>query len=143
MNTSAPVSFVELEARVFPSELRTIVTMVKEGDLYGGAHHYGAMNCLGFENGETKYQVEKHGEELAPKGQMIQFIEKLDDGTVIPGLQSEQLVYILLDRHKKLNAWFPSAQNEQMLKGLQMFIDAAESRVKERMDRGVMGELKK
>lgn len=74
---------------------------------------------------------------------MIQFIQKLDDGTVIPGLQSEQLVLMLIDRHKKLNARFPSAQNEKMIQGLEMFLDASRERVEDRMNRGVMGDLKK
>ena len=70
-------------------------------------------------------------------------IQKNDDGSIVPGVQSEQLVYVLLDRHEKLNARFPSAQNEKMIAGLRMFIEACEERVKERIERGVMGELKK
>ncbi len=87
---------------------------VLEDDIYGGAHTYIIKNCLGF-----------------------------NDGKMIPGLQSEQLVYVLLDRCQKLNARFPSPQNEKMMTGLQMFLDACKERVQDRLDRGVMGELKK
>lgn len=139
------VQAIQLDATVFPSEVKTIITMVPAGDPYNGAHRYAMVNCLGFEGGQTKYQFERSGEseEVFPKGQMIQFIEKMDDGAVIPGVQSEQLVYVLLDRHKKLNARFPSPQNEKMIAGLEQFIEACRERVQERIDRGVMGELKK
>jgi hypothetical protein len=134
---------VELDAQVYPSEQKTIVVMVPEGDEYGGAHEYWITNCLGFEGGKTSYQFEKNEEgEICPRGQKIQFIQKDNDGNITPGLQSEQLVYVLLDRHTKLNTRFPSAQNEKMLQGLQMFIDACQERVEERIKRGVMGQLK-
>ena len=72
----------------------------------------------------------------------LQFVHKNEDGTIIPGLQSEQLALILLDRVKKLNAKFPHPTNEKQVAGLQMFLDACKERVQERIDRGVMGELK-
>ena len=59
------------------------------------------------------------------------------------GLQSEQIVIALIDRTKKLNNVYPSLQNEKMIEGLQMFLDACQERVQERIERGVMGELKK
>jgi ribosome assembly protein YihI (activator of Der GTPase) len=91
-------------------------------------------NCTGFSDGNHKY---------VDSTQEIQFVQKNLDGTIIPGVQSEQLALILLDRARKLNARFPSVQNGQMIDGLQMFIEACEDRVRERMDRGVMGDLKK
>ena len=139
---SNKVEAVQLEAQVFPSEDKTILTMVPEGDEYGGAHEYWVTNCLGFEGGKTNYQFEVVDGEPRAQGQKIQFVQKDNDGTVTPGLQSEQLVYVLLDRHQKLNARFPSAQNEKMIEGLQMFIDACRDRVEERIKRGVMGQLK-
>lgn len=72
----------------------------------------------------------------------LQFVQKNEDGTVIPGLQSEQLALILLDRVKKLNAKFPHPTNEKQIAGLEMYLDACKERVQERIDRGVMGELK-
>jgi hypothetical protein len=124
-----------LEATVFPSEQRTIL-IDDTNDTYGGAHQYLATPCRGFTDGKTVYDY------YAPL-HVVQFVKKHDDGTVTPGLQSEQLVHILLDRHAKLNAKYPSAQYEKMKAGLEMFLEACKERVEERMARGVMGELKK
>lgn len=130
----APLATKELEACVFPSQEQTISTVIEPEDPYGGAHRYVIRDCLGFKNGETKY---------VDSFQVIQFVEKRDDGSTTPGLQSEQLVLALIDRHKKLNARFPSPHNEKMIRGLEMFLEASRERVEERMSRGVMGELKK
>lgn len=121
-----------IDAAVYPSEAQTI--SVAQDPVYGGAHYYTIRDCDGFINGRTVYNVSE---------QVIRFVHKNDDGTVVPGLQSEQLVLALLDRHEKLNARFPSEQNAKMIAGLRMFLEACEERVKERMERGVMGELKK
>ncbi|WP_418981706.1 hypothetical protein [Alistipes sp.] len=121
-----------IDARVYPSEEQTI--SVVEDETYGGAHCYIIRECLGFVDGKTQYTDTE---------QVVQFVRKNDDGSIVPGLQSEQLVLALLDRHEKLNARFPSEQNAKMLAGLRMFLDACEERVKNRMERGVMGELKK
>ena len=126
------VEKVTLDGRVYPSEEKTIRAVYDK--TYGGAHCYIMRECLGFADGVTSYT----GNE-----QVIQFIQKLDDGTVIPGIQSEQLALVLLDRHKKLNARFPSPQNEKMIKGLEMFLEASKERVQSRMERGVMGKLEK
>ena len=126
------VDMKTLDAVVFPSDEKTI--LVVNDEEYGGAHCYLLRECLGFHDGGTVYTDTE---------QVIQFIQKQDDGSVIPGLQSEQLVLALIDRHKKLNARFPSAQNEKMIQGLEMFLEASRERVEERMSRGVMGELKK
>jgi len=127
-----PVAKVDVDGTVFPSEEKTIQAVYDE--TYGGAHCYVIRECLGFADGRTSY---------VNSSQVIQFIMKLDDGTVIPGLQSEQLVIALIDRHKKLNARFPSPQNEKMIRGLEMFLEASRERVEDRMSRGVMGDLKK
>ena len=122
-----------LDYIVFPSKEQTI--FVEDDSLYNGAHRYFVKPCLGFNNGDTEYVQD---EEI-----VIPFIKKDDDGTITAGLQSEQLVYILLDRAIKLNSRFPSAQNEKMIEGLNMFLDACRERIEERINRGVMGELKK
>ena len=122
----------QLDQTVFPSEEKTVSVM--DDDIYGGAHNYTIKNCLGFNDGKTQYEESE---------QTINFVKKTDDGKMIPGLQSEQLVIVLLDRAQKLNARFPSPQNEKMMAGLQMFLDACKERVQDRIDRGVMGELKK
>lgn len=120
------------EALVFPSTEPTI--SVADDKEYGGAHEYIIQNCFGFNNGKTEYGASR---------QTIQFVHKKEDGNITPGLQSEQLVLMLIDRHRKLNARFPSPQNEKMIAGLQQFIDACKERVQDRIDRGVMGDLKK
>lgn len=81
----------------------------------------------------------KEGEECSISGDVM-MVKQFQD--IIPGVQSEQLVIILIDRHKKLNSRFPSPQNEKMLLGLQMFLDACKERVDERIKNGVMGQLK-
>ncbi|WP_456867606.1 hypothetical protein [Galbibacter sp. BG1] len=70
-------------------------------------------------------------------------MKKLDDGTMVPGLQSEQLLIALIDRHKKLNARFPSREGSLMITKLEEALHWSEARVKERTQRGVMGDLKK
>lgn len=126
------VEKVTVDGCVFPSEEKTIQAVYDQ--TYGGAHCYIMRESMGFEGGVTSYT----GYE-----QVVQFIQKLDDGTVIPGIQSEQLAIVLLDRCRKLNARFPSEQNGKMIQGLEMFLDACKERVQERMDRGVMGKLEK
>lgn len=124
--------YKELDFLVYPSDEKTIY--VKPDANYGGAHQYAMRESLGFSDGKAKY-VETLQE--------IRFVQKNLDGTMSPGLQSEQVAFVLLDRARKLNAVFPSEQNAQMIKGIEMFLDACESRVKDRIDRGVMGDLKK
>ena len=126
--------FKELNYSVFPSETKTIG--VEDDSIYGGAHLYHIHTCKGFD-------PEKNDAIYTNNATLIQFVQKNDDGTVIDGLQSEQLAYVLLDRCKKLNARFPSEHNEKQMRGLEMFLEACKERVEERMSRGVMGELKK
>lgn len=123
----------ELNYFVYPSDIKTI--SVDDDDIYGGAHNYYINKCLGYNNGETQYLRDEIVE--------ISFIKKLDDGTIVPGLQSEQLALVLLDRAYKLNNRFPSDQNKKMVDGLTMFLEACQERVQDRIDRNVMGELKK
>lgn len=121
-----------LERPVYPSGNRTVG--VKADDTYQGAHTYIFQNCLGFEDGRTKYDE---------SAQVIQFVKKESDGSTTPGLQSEQLIIALLDRHKKLNDVYPDPRYDRMVACLQGFLQACKERVDERMDRGIMGQLKK
>lgn len=123
----------QLDYTVFPSTEKTI--RVQEDADYGGAHRYLIQNSIGFKDGKAEYVPESV--------QAIQFVQKNLDGSVIPGVQSEQLAYILLDRCQKLNARFPSEQNLKMIEGLNMFLEACKERVEDRISRGVMGDLKK
>lgn len=120
-----------LDCTVYPSDEKTISVV---GDDYGGAHCYCVRESKGFADGKAEY---------VDTEQVIQFVHKTDDGTVVPGLQSEQLVQVLLDRHSKLNAKYPSEQYAKMKKGLTMFLNACKERIDDRIERGVMGELKK
>lgn len=122
----------QLDLKVFPSEENTI--SVEDDAIYGGAHKYELKNSIGFTDGKAQY---------VESSQTIQFVQKNDDGSMVPGAQSEQLAFILLDRARKLNARFPSEYNEKMIAGLEMFLDACEARVQDRINRGVMGDLKK
>lgn len=122
-----------IEAKVFPSEENTI--RVEDDQIYGGAHRYDVRNCLGFSDGKTQYVSDG-------SSQVIQFVQKNEDGSMTPGLQSEQLVLLLIDRQEKLNARFPSPFSEKALAGLKMFLEAQKERVEDRINRGVMGNLK-
>lgn len=121
-----------LDYRVYPSEDETI--QVVDDPIYGGAHLYLISNTAGFENGKPQPGLGY---------QTIQFVEKNDSGEVLHGLQSEQVAYVLLDRAIKLNKRFPSAHNEKQIVGLRMFLAGCEDRVRERIERGVMGKLEK
>lgn len=116
---------------VFPSDEETI--QVEEDVVYNGAHRYKFQNCLGFKDGDTVYDNTT---------QEIQFVKIETDGSITPGLQSEQIVIALLDRQRKLHRRFPSVYNEQMITALEEYLVAAENRVRDRLNRGVMGTLK-
>lgn len=126
--------YKQLDLKVYPSNTNTIG--VEDDPIYGGAHNYHINLCRGFD--QEKNDAIYTGEAI-----LIQFVQKNDDGTVIDGLQSEQLALVLLDRCEKLNARFPSEHNEKQMAGLKMFLEGCEDRVRERINRGVMGELKK
>lgn len=119
--------------KVFPSKIQSVA--VAEDDEYGGAHYYHFISSMGFEDGEAKYTSEK--------SQGIQFIKKESDGTMTPGLQSEQLLIALIDRHKKLNAKYPSREGALAITKMEEALHWLEARVRERIDRGVMGKLEK
>ena len=121
-----------VNATVYPSEERTIFSA--DDPKYGGGHRYQFLESTGFSQNSAGY-VESRQE--------IHFVKKEEDGTMTPGLQSEQLVIALIDRHQKLNAQYPSDQNARMIAGLQMFLEASKERIQDRISRNVMGELKK
>lgn len=124
---------------VFPSTVQTVFPMDAEDrhlgvEGYEGSHQYLMIDCLGFVDRETRY---------AESNQTIQFVEKLESGETIPGIQSEQLLIALIDRHKKLNTKFPSREGALAITKMEEALSWLERRVKERMYRGVMEELKK
>lgn len=115
---------------VYPSQKSTIEVVP---DDFGGAYHYRAQMCAGFENGETQY---------VKNTDTIQFVRKHADGTVIPGWQAEQLVMIIIDHVSKLNEKFPCEANIEQIDALNAYLEACRDRVKDRIERGVMGQLK-
>ena len=125
----------QLNATVFPSTDKTIsVDDNLDGPDYGGAHDYQFQNTLGFNNGKA---------ELHDSYQTLRFVMKKEDGTMMPGVQSEQVLIVLIDRHKKLNEKFPSREGALAITKMEEALMWLERRKKERIDRGVMGDLKK
>ena len=113
----------KLHYAVFPSEEETIKVNDQLDPEYMGAHSYEVQNSLGAQDGKPVYH---------DSFQTINFVMKLDDGTMVPGVQSEQLAYILKDRVLKLATKYPHAQVIKMLIGLDTFLEACKERIEER-----------
>ena len=122
-----------LNRKVFLSPIKTIG--LKNDDGYGGAHRSSFINRMGFKDGEAQHDFDNF--------QVIQFVQKNEDGTMIPGVQSEQLLIALIDRHKKLNEKFPSREGALAITKMEEALHWLEAMVRERIERGVMGDLKK
>lgn len=116
---------------VYPSSLNTI--QVIDDPKYGGAHNYILQNSKGYNNGVAEY------DESTTE---IHFIQKNDDGSIIPGVQDEQLILVMLDRAKKLNEVYPSKWNNIKMHALNIALSACKGRVKGRIADGIMGQLK-
>ncbi|TGE29826.1 hypothetical protein [Hymenobacter metallicola] len=122
-----------LAATVFPSQEQTIVALPTD-EKFQGAHNYEIHPMMRFENGAAVYGEGTHA---------ITFVKRNEDGTWQPGVQTEQLLLLLKDRHNKLNNVFPSEDHDEFIAGIDKALAALERRVRERQGRGVMGELKK
>ena len=122
-----------LDATVFPSTEKTIVALPTD-DKFAGAHNYEIKPMLRYEDGAV-YGME---------GMPVTFVKRNEDGTWQAGVQTEQLLLMLLDRHDKLNAAVPAQTNshELFIGGINDALRALASRVNERTRRGVMGESK-
>ena len=116
---------------VFPSSLNAI--QVVNDEKYNGAHKYIIQNSRGYNNGRAEYD---------DSYTKLNFIQKNEDGSIIPGVQDEQLILIMLDRAKKLNAVYPSKWNNIKVHALNIALDACKGRIKGRIADGIMGELK-
>lgn len=117
-----------------------------------GCHTYYLLNCRGWNNekGKTAFVLEgcNGPSDMAIFAdsayiQQLNFVQKNTDGSLMPGVTSEQLLNLLIHRHTQMNAAFPSEQNEAFIAHLQSALDLLEERVKDRVNRGVMGDLKK
>lgn len=125
--------FEKLEGvSVYPSNVETIEFM---NDDFNGAHRYRIKLSKGYN--QTKKRVDYSDKKL-----VIQFTQKNADGSVIPGLQDEQLILVMMDRLQKLDAKFHSDTVTKKMKALQDYLDACKERIDERLGRGVYGELK-
>lgn len=130
-----PVSSEEVYVDLRPTFPSSFVSVkgLKEPDYDEPAHKFIVTPSLGFENGESVWAL---------GGQMtLQFVKKLEDGTVIPGLQTEQLLRITLMRHTAFQKKFPSKENACFITHIQEALFWLQERVQERIDRGVMGKL--
>ena len=117
-----------------------------------GCHTYYLLNCKGWDNekGKTAFVLEDcadpsdmaifNGSDYIQK---IDFVQKSTDGSLVPGVTSEQLLNLLEHRHIQMNAAFPSDQNQEFLMHIRAARDLLAERVKDRVNRGVMGDLKK
>ena len=118
---------------VYPSQEQTVRVLNTDNE-YGGAHSYVFRNSLGHQDGQAVYH---------DSVQQIDFVKKLSDGTMVPGLQSEQLLIALIDRHKKLNDAYRSRESSLAITKMEEALHWLQARVQNRISRGVMGELKK
>lgn len=116
---------------VYPSSLNTI--QVVNDEKYCGTHNYIIQNSRGYNNGRFEYD---------DSFTKLNFIRKNDDGSIVPGIQDEQLILILLDRAKKLNEVYPSKWNDMKVHALNIALDACKGRIKGMIADGIMGELK-
>lgn len=128
-----PEMRVVIDSAVFPSTENTIVS-IKTDDKFNGAHNYEVKPMLRYEPGV--------GAAYGLEGMPVTFVKKNDDGTWQPGLQSEQLLLLLIDRHVKMSAVFPSPQDDHFLSFLNSALNVLAMRVQDRTRRGVMGEHK-
>ena len=125
--------FEKLEGvSVYPSNVETIEFM---NDDFNGAHRYRIKLSRGYN--QTKKRVD-----YSDKKTVIQFIQKNADGSVIPGLQDEQLILVMMDRLKKLDAKFHSDTVTKKMKALQDYLDACKERFDERREKGITNVLK-
>lgn len=126
---------VPLDGVVFPSTERTIVSL-PQGDSFNGAHNYSIKPMLRYENGAV----------CGLEGMPLTFVKQvpLEGGGVRwqAGVQSEQLLLVLLDRHEKMNAVFASDVHDEFMGHIAGALECLERRFRNRMDRGVAGQQK-
>ena len=121
---------------VYPSKKETVFT-IDGGDGYDGAHYYKFIDSYGHVDGEPLYAENLY------EFHTLQFVQKTDGEETVGGVQTEQLLICLIDRQTKLDKAFPCPENKLILKHLKAALDAQESKVRDRLNRGVMGKLKK
>lgn len=121
----------------FISHKQPCIWVEKETGLYpNGAHVFVLKNCVGWDN-------ENQQTDFVESNQTIRFVRKDESGLMVEGVTTEQLLIAIAHRHEGLNNAFPSKENEQFIFHIKSALDLLEQRVKDRVVRGVMGELKK
>lgn len=125
---------IMVEGVVYPSTEQTI--KVIENQKYGSAYAYSIIPMVRLDSNNTTIYNENNPIHL-------RFVQKLEDGTWVEGIQDEQLAYILLDRAKKLNEKIPSVWNKMKIKALDIYLSACKGRVNQRIAEGKLGTLKK
>lgn len=123
--------FALLHETVFPSEDATI----KFRDTPRGCDEYTINEMIGFDK-------EKNRPVYGNSTQTIRFVHSNVQQGMNYGLQSEQLVLMLIDRTRKLNKQLPSPHSAKMIAGLEVFMDACRERFEERIKAGVAGTPK-
>ena len=108
---------------VYPSTMPTIESDTTDG--YGGITIYRVNFCDGFKGSHV----------YTNKDIVIPFVHKNERGKVVSGLQPEQLILICLDRTKKMNEIQPSSENERMIEGLEMYLEAYQDKIDNRINR--------
>lgn len=125
---------IMVEGVVYPSTEQTI--KVVENQKYGSAYAYSIIPMARLDSNNTTIYNENNPTHL-------RFVQKLEDGTWVEGIQDEQLAYVLLDRVKKLDKKIPSVWNKMKIKALEIYLSACKGRVKQRIADGKLGTLKK
>lgn len=106
------------QVKVFPSDIESIKIFEKEDGSDKG-HHYSLLKTTGWDSGTYNYINEPV---------LLNFIKKNKKG-LFPGIQSEQLILVVLDRTIKLNKTAPCEENEIMIQACKDFLEAAAQRV--------------
>lgn len=118
----------EIKGFVYPSTLNTIKVV---DDQSGGAYNYILQNSRGYNKGRVEY------DDSTTK---INFV-KNEDGSIIPGVQEEQLLLILLDRTKKLNKTNPNKWNDLKIQAFNVALDACKGFMKSKIADEALSDL--
>jgi len=113
-----------LKKTVYPSEEKTI--LVENDDIFGGAHRYSFIGSVGYQKGKPAYDFHDI--------QTIQFMKNEEDGVIRIGVQSEQLLIALIDRHKKLNRINPTKEQALAITKMEEALMWLEAYERERLE---------
>jgi len=72
---------------------------------------------------------------------ILSFYEMRDDGTIINGTTNEEVIKVLIDRIRRMNAKFPCRENAVAIGKLREALSWLERRTADREARGVEGKM--